>query len=168
MEEAGQPLKLRYVKGLCGPYADNRRQVLVQLEGHYISGFGDGSGKVNEAEPLELLDDGGSASRELVASEDGLTGRLARVLETISGDESSYGLELLASVHWVASHDHRAAESPEMASELVSAWTPRKSRKPCTRRGGSPRLLCTVDRRCAPTLKVGLASTLSSLNSRCA
>ncbi|MBB2890809.1 type II toxin-antitoxin system antitoxin DNA ADP-ribosyl glycohydrolase DarG [Flexivirga oryzae] len=128
LQEAGQPLRLNYVKGRYGPYADNLRHVLTELEGHYISGFGDGSAKVGEAEPLELLDDGGDETRQIVMSSDILSERLNRVLRVVSGYESAYGLELLASVHWVAEHDDRAAESPEIATELVSSWTPRKSR----------------------------------------
>lgn len=128
LQEAGEPLRLNYVKGLYGPYADNLRHVLMDLEGHYISGFGDGSGKVDEAEPLELLDDGGDIARDLVSENHDLGERLSTVRRLVSGYESTYGLELLASVHWVASHDSRAIESPEVAAELVGAWTPRKSR----------------------------------------
>lgn len=127
LQEAGEPLRLNYVKGIYGPYADNLRQVLTQLEGHYISGFGDGSAKVNEAEPLDLLDDGGAEASELVASTVGMTERLELVMAVIMGFESAYGLELLASVYWVANHDQGAAESPALATELISGWTPRKS-----------------------------------------
>ncbi len=42
MQEAGQPLRLRYVAGPYGPYAENLRHVLQAIEGYYVSGHGTG------------------------------------------------------------------------------------------------------------------------------
>ena len=42
MQEAGEPLRVRYVKGPHGPYAENLRHVLRALDGHYIEGGGTG------------------------------------------------------------------------------------------------------------------------------
>ena len=36
MQESGEPLRLKYVKGPYGPYADNLRHVLNAVEGHFI------------------------------------------------------------------------------------------------------------------------------------
>ncbi len=41
MQEAGEGLKLRYNKGIYGPYAQNLRHVLSIMEGHFITGYGD-------------------------------------------------------------------------------------------------------------------------------
>ena len=41
MQEAGEPLSLRFAKGHYGPYAENLRHVLNLIEGHFISGYGD-------------------------------------------------------------------------------------------------------------------------------
>jgi hypothetical protein len=41
MQEAGEPLRLRFQKGPYGPYAENLRHVLSQIEGHLIQGYGD-------------------------------------------------------------------------------------------------------------------------------
>ena len=38
MQEAGEPLRLRYVKAPYGPYAENLRHVLRAVEGHLIAG----------------------------------------------------------------------------------------------------------------------------------
>ncbi|MDO8473207.1 MAG: macro domain-containing protein, partial [Dehalococcoidia bacterium] len=40
MQEAGEPLRLRYQKAPYGPYADNLRHVLSLIDGHFISGYG--------------------------------------------------------------------------------------------------------------------------------
>ena len=36
MQEAGERLRLRFVKGFYGPYAVNLRHVLLKVEGHYV------------------------------------------------------------------------------------------------------------------------------------
>ncbi|MBX9242632.1 macro domain-containing protein, partial [Klebsiella pneumoniae] len=42
MQEAGEPLRLKYQKAHYGPYAENLRHVLNAIEGHMISGYSDG------------------------------------------------------------------------------------------------------------------------------
>lgn len=46
----------------------------------------------------------------------------------IEGSESRYGMELLASLHWVASHDPEAAADWRVAMDRVHRWTSRKKR----------------------------------------
>jgi O-acetyl-ADP-ribose deacetylase (regulator of RNase III) len=38
-QEAGEPLRLRYVKAQYGPYAENLRHVLAAVEGYLLSGY---------------------------------------------------------------------------------------------------------------------------------
>ena len=42
MQEAGEPLRLKYAKAPYGPYAENLRHVLHAVEGHLVSGYADG------------------------------------------------------------------------------------------------------------------------------
>jgi hypothetical protein len=44
------------------------------------------------------------------------------------GFESAYGMELLASVHWIARETPELADDPEGIGQAVSAWTSRKGR----------------------------------------
>ena len=53
--------------------------------------------------------------------------RLARVSRLIEGFETPYGMELLSSVHWIASHDPHVTSAPE-AVRAVHAWNDRKRR----------------------------------------
>ena len=53
MQEAGEPLRLRYKQATYGPYAENLRYVLRSIEGHFISGYRDGGD--NPTKPLELV-----------------------------------------------------------------------------------------------------------------
>lgn len=42
LQEAGEPLKLPFVKHHYGPYSDTLRHALNTMEGHFIRGLGDG------------------------------------------------------------------------------------------------------------------------------
>ena len=42
MQVAGEPLSLQFKKAHYGPYAENLRHVLRDIEGHLISGYADG------------------------------------------------------------------------------------------------------------------------------
>ena len=53
MQVAGQPLKLRFAKAPYGPYAENLRHVLNEVEGHFISGYADGGDRPDRL--LELV-----------------------------------------------------------------------------------------------------------------
>lgn len=128
LQTAGDDLRLAYVKHKYGPYADNLRQVLKRFEGHYTLGYGDG----NDAPETEitLLPGAQQAAHEFLAQarsggeEDE---RLARVVKLIEGFESPYGMELLASVHWVAASD--GAATLEQAVERIHAWSDRKRKQ---------------------------------------
>lgn len=128
LQVAGEDLRLTFDEGRYGPYSDRLRQVLADMEGHYLLGFGDGSCKVNEAEPLELIDDGGEQAVLLLADHAELSSRIARVLQLAEGFETPYGLELLASTHWVTTHRETATADPAMVIDHVQGWTARKRR----------------------------------------
>jgi O-acetyl-ADP-ribose deacetylase (regulator of RNase III) len=131
VQEAGEPLKLRFVKGTYGPYADNLRHVLQEMEGHYIRGIGDGSAKALDSIPFEILDGASSKAAEVLEARPDTAAHLDQVAQLIEGFESTYGLELLATVHWAASRDEDGMEyeTPRSASDVasaVSSWNRRK------------------------------------------
>ncbi len=43
LQAAGEPLRLNFVRGKYGPYAEPLHHVLQRLEGHFIRGYGDRS-----------------------------------------------------------------------------------------------------------------------------
>lgn len=49
MQEAGEPLRLKYAKAPYGPYAENLRHVLRAVEGHLVSGYADGGDGARQA-----------------------------------------------------------------------------------------------------------------------
>jgi O-acetyl-ADP-ribose deacetylase (regulator of RNase III) len=122
MQEAGEGLRLRYAKGIYGPYADNLRHVLSQIDGHLISGYGDAEDKPDKQ--IELMTDAVDVASAFLSGRADTIGRLDRVAELIHGFETSFGLELLATVHWVAKRE--AATTPDEALAKVYAWNDRK------------------------------------------
>lgn len=133
MQESGEPLRLRFAKDRYGPYADNLRHVLSSMEGHFIRGTGDGSAKAMDLIPFEVLDGAEPAAAALLAEQPETSARMDRVARLIEGFESTYGLELLATVHWAAQRDddgHRRSEPLPLDSvaEVVGVWSRRKER----------------------------------------
>ena len=129
LQESGHDLRLNYTKGRYGPYADNLRHVLINLEGHHLEGFGDGSRSVPESEPITVLAGAANEAAEALSQLDDqqLTERIDRTLAVTEGFESAYGLELLSSVHWCATHEVDEL-SLETVTACVQSWNRRKQR----------------------------------------
>jgi hypothetical protein len=127
LQAAGQPLRLKYVPHIYGPYADNLNKVLEVMEGHFVRGYGDS--QKPEAE-IELLPGAVDEADAFLADDADARARLARVAELIEGFETPYGMELLATVHWVAHHASPGSNAPvndaEQAIQVVHGWNARK------------------------------------------
>jgi O-acetyl-ADP-ribose deacetylase (regulator of RNase III)/uncharacterized protein YwgA len=128
LQEAGEPLKLRFKKYKYGPYADNLRHVLIQFEGHFTRGFGDGSNKPRT--PIEILPQALKESEDFISTHyvelNEFNNRLNRVKQLIEGFESPNGMEILSTIHWLVKHE---AVSPNDHDELVKqiqSWSERK------------------------------------------
>lgn len=124
LQEAGEPLRLRYEPGHYGPYAGNLNKVLERIEGHLIRGYGDS--QKPDVEVTLLNGAAGEADTFLAASSESQA-RLGRVSALIEGFETPYGMELLSSVHWVALHDPTVSR-PADAVRSVHYWNDRKRR----------------------------------------
>jgi O-acetyl-ADP-ribose deacetylase (regulator of RNase III) len=126
MQEAGEPLRLEFEKGRYGPYAKNLRHVLSAVEGHFITGYGDAED--DPLKPIELNEEALPAAEAKLNERPETAERFARVARGIEGFESTYGMELLATVHWVANHER--AVSAETAVASVHGWNERKQMFP--------------------------------------
>lgn len=122
MQEAGQPLKLRFEKGIYGPYAENLRHVLSKIEGHLISGYADG-GDAPEKQ-LELAPGAVTEAEAFLSGQVDVRERFARVAALVEGFETPFGLELLSTVHWVATRENAATKDAALAATY--AWGNRK------------------------------------------
>ncbi|MFG1222162.1 type II toxin-antitoxin system antitoxin DNA ADP-ribosyl glycohydrolase DarG [Xanthobacter wiegelii] len=124
MQEAGEPLRLQYAKAPYGPYAENLRHVLRAVEGHLISGYQDGGDAPDKQ--LELVPGAVTDAEAFLAEDSAARERFDRVGKLVEGFETPFGLELLATVHWVASRE-RASGVEDVAAK-VYAWNERKRR----------------------------------------
>lgn len=122
LQEAGEPLRLAFVKQQFGPYADGGRHLLRRLEGHFLEGYGDGTSQTG----ISLLPGAVEEAHAFLDEHSETLERFDRVSALIDGFESPYGLELLATTHWSAARE--GAGDPEAATEAVRAWSPRKER----------------------------------------
>lgn len=122
MQEAGEPLKLRYAKAPYGPFAENLSHVLKAIEGHLISGYADGGDAPDKQ--LRLVPSAIDEARRVLDGKESTREHFNRVAQLVEGYESPSGLELLSTVHWVAKR-----ETPRSVEELVKAthaWSERK------------------------------------------
>lgn len=122
LQEAGEALKLQFSKQQYGPYADKVRHAVLGMEGHFVQGFGDGTG----ARAVRVLPGIEEEARSFLGAHPETFARYDRIAALIDGFETPYGLELLATTHWVATRE--TADSPQRAAELVREWSHRKGR----------------------------------------
>ncbi|MGL5832426.1 MAG: type II toxin-antitoxin system antitoxin DNA ADP-ribosyl glycohydrolase DarG [Waterburya sp.] len=123
LQEAGENLNLRYVKHQFGPYADNLNHVLLRIDGHFIRGYGDRT----QRSQMYVLPEGKKAAHHFLEQHPEANERLEKVSNLIAGFETPYGMEMLATIHWVATkEDPQAAEDCEKAIALVQKWNERK------------------------------------------
>ena len=122
MQVAGEPLRLRYVKAPHGPYAENLRHVLRALDSHYIEGGEAGGDRTDQ--PLNLIPGAMREAEKFLTQHPETRGRFDRVVELVAGFESPFGLELLATVHWVINEIH-TDETPDVVRATYE-WNDRK------------------------------------------
>ncbi|HET6536501.1 MAG TPA: macro domain-containing protein [Sphingopyxis sp.] len=122
MQEAGQQLRLKYVKHHYGPYATNLSHVLNKVEGHFVSGYQDGGDKPDKE--LTIVPGVVKEAEAALRDDEGAQAFFARVADLVDGFETPYGLELLSTVHWVATRE--GASNYAEALARVHGWNERK------------------------------------------
>jgi hypothetical protein len=124
VKESGEVPKLTFVKGKYGPYSTNLRHVLTEIEGHYVTGFGDASEEPGKV--IELLPGAIEKAEQFLKSQPVTHTHITRVEELIEGFETAFGKELHASEHWVAKHEPSPAHTLQDAVRAVHEWNARK------------------------------------------
>jgi len=123
LQEAGElGLKLEFKKHHYGPYANNLNHALQRIDGHYIKGYGDRAQKSQ----IYVLPQGRQAAERFLAEHPDAHQRLEHVSQLIEGFETPYGMEMLATIHWVAKENPQARVEVEVAIGNVQAWSERK------------------------------------------
>jgi O-acetyl-ADP-ribose deacetylase (regulator of RNase III) len=124
MQEAGEQLRLRYVKALYGPYSENLRQVLTRIEGYFVSGYADAGDAPDKQ--LSLVPGAKEDAEAFLALHEKTRERFSRVADLVEGFETPFGMELLATVHWVAKYE--AANTLDAVVAKTHGWNERKLR----------------------------------------
>lgn len=120
--KVNDPLALKYSANKYGPYADNLRHLLNGLDGSYLHC----EKRLSDAGPSDLIRFEDS-KRSVVASYleldefSSLHEALEEAATVIDGFESPLGMELLATVDWIASEMKCDLTLPEIKSAL-SRW----------------------------------------------
>ena len=105
---SGENLRLEYVKDKYGPYAKNLSHVLNAIEGYMLSGYADGGDNPNKR--LELIPGAIGDAEKFLSTQPDTQNRMKRVSELVDGFETPFGLELLATVHWLVQHGANSFE----------------------------------------------------------
>lgn len=121
-------LGLEFSPGRYGPYSERVRHLVQSMEGGYLQGFGDGSDRVLNNVPISPTSTAIDELDRYLGNRDSSRERevVDAVLELVDGFEGPYGVELLASTHWVATRQD--AREPSTAAKAVRSWTQRKGR----------------------------------------
>lgn len=125
LQSFGEPLKLDFQKNQFGPYAENLNFVLQRLEGHYIRGYGDRSQRAG----IHLLEGAAEEARDFLGDYPDTLKRVNQVAELIHGFETPYGMELLATLLWLAFDDKTIVEDKSEAVFRFQEWSVRKKEK---------------------------------------
>ncbi len=122
MQEAGEPLQLKFKQALYGPYAENLRHVLLAIEGHLISGYADGGDMPDKQ--LKLVPGAVQDAKDFLDHHKETRAHFGKVAELVEGFESPFGLELLSTVHWVMKNE--LVQSVDDVVRHTYAWNVRK------------------------------------------
>ncbi|GGL33560.1 type II toxin-antitoxin system antitoxin DNA ADP-ribosyl glycohydrolase DarG [Planomonospora parontospora] len=125
LQSAGADLGLSFVRLHYGPFSSALNQGLAGLEGHYLMGFGDGTGGARA--DLRLLPGAAEAAEAAVRSDAEFERAWEAVRRATLGYEYPEGMELLASVHYLAGSADRSADADSVVRQLAQ-WSDRKRR----------------------------------------
>ncbi|MBX3381648.1 MAG: macro domain-containing protein [Phycisphaeraceae bacterium] len=124
LQESGEKLRLNFVAHNYGPYAENLNKVLEDMEGHLISGF-DGD---RSPEKVISIQEGATAEAAAFLKDDeDAHERMNRLTRLIEGFETPYGMELLATVYWVAIRKEPPTNDVDEVIRRVHGWSDRKA-----------------------------------------
>ncbi len=122
LQAAGEPLRLDFKKQQYGPYAENLHFVLQTLEGHYLRGYGARSGGSH----IYLLTGVEEEAQAFLTQYPETQRHLKQVLQLIKGFETPYGMELLATVHWLSQENPGKEFNQASAVQGFKSWNKRK------------------------------------------
>ena len=128
LQEAGEPSRWVFEARPYGPAADGPFQMLRRWDGHWTFGFGDGTG--GPLQPMMLKPEVIDAAEEFLQSHaaPASEARVQAVLSLIEGMDTASGLELLATLHWIAQRHPETIGDRQLAARHFQNWNEHKRR----------------------------------------
>jgi len=123
LQTKGELLRLNFQKAYYGPYAQNLSHVLHAIEGHMLSGYADGGD--NPRKEISVISGVEQEAHAFLLDQKDTLKRMKNVSELIEGFETPFGLELLATVHWIAAKE--AYNKKEIVYKFY-AWGSQKNK----------------------------------------
>jgi uncharacterized protein YwgA len=126
LQRKGENLRLKFEPHHYGPYSPQLNHVLQYLNGTYLRGLE--QNVAGPFEPLELNYEKLPVVKEYVEKNLNYDQRrrLEEVIDLIRGFESTFALELLATVDFVKGEN--TSESIEQAMKKIADWSSRKTK----------------------------------------
>lgn len=116
LQAMGAPLNLEFTKNLYGPYSEALKKAVVALEDDYrlIAGF-----QANRE--AHVTPAGYALAEDFLKSDDKSEGLIESLTALVEGFETPYGLELLSTVHMVATSSAvKNVDISYVASEMIA------------------------------------------------
>ncbi len=117
-------LKFSFKKSNYGPYASSINYLLQDMENHYTRGFGD---RVQKAE-VRLLDNAIEEADMFLSEKNEYLEHIKKIKQLVDGFETPFGMELLSTVHWVATKECVANANNDEIIGKVHQWNSRKEK----------------------------------------
>ncbi|MFF0723640.1 macro domain-containing protein [Streptomyces sp. NPDC004134] len=124
LQRLGLPLGLRFEKGIYGPYSSNLDKAVSAMEGHFITGYGDGTSGAQAI--LELNKDAVDEAEGFLVGSVEFRRVSDKFSELVAGFEDAFGMELLSTVSFAADELIERPVTPEKVLECISSWNQRK------------------------------------------
>ena len=117
-------LKFSFKKSNYGPYAGSINHLLQDMENHYTRGFGD---RVQKAE-VRLLENAIEEADTFLSEKNEYIEHIKKIKQLVDGFETPFGMELLSTVHWVATKECDTNANNNEIIKKVHQWNSRKEK----------------------------------------
>lgn len=117
-------LGFNFRKSNYGPYASSINHLLQDMENHYTRGFGD---RVQKAE-VRLMENSIEKADIFLQGKDKYIENIKNIKKLVDGFETPFGMELLSTVHWVATKECYNNPTNEEIIKKVHQWNSRKQK----------------------------------------
>ncbi|MFE9883799.1 macro domain-containing protein [Streptomyces scopuliridis] len=126
LQHVGFDFGLRFTKGHYGPYSFALDGAVAALEGHFVSGYGDGTR--GSSAPLSPVPEAVTRAADFLGADAEFGAAIQRLDRLVDGYEHAYGMELLGTLLFASEELTPGQAAFTTVAEYVKEWTPRKQR----------------------------------------